>query len=321
MLCIENLIKIYPGPVTALQGVTLNIGEGLFGLLGPNGAGKSTLMNMLAGLLEPTAGSITLDGADIVKDPRIVRRQLGYLPQEFGFFPDLTGQRMLELMLKLKGVDGPSGRRKIAQALLERVNLSYAAKRKVSGYSGGMRQRLGLAQAIAGNPRLVIVDEPTAGLDPEERHRFYRLLAELAKNRIILLSTHIVEDVATLCSRMAVIEGGRVVADTSPRAACAAIDGHMFEGFISDDHLDAFSIEHNVTSAILSEGSTNRVRVHSADAAGAPSGFAPSQSTLEDAYLVLIRSARAADRSASAAGRVGHAGHAAAASASAGASG
>ena len=298
MLSIHNLIKIYAGPVNALQGVTLNIGEGLFGLLGPNGAGKSTLMNTVAGLLEPTSGSITLDGADIVKDPRIVRRQLGYLPQDFGFFPDLTGLRMLELMLKLKGVDGPGGRRKIAQALLERVNLSHAAKRKVSGYSGGMRQRLGLAQAIAGNPRLVIVDEPTAGLDPEERHRFYRLLAELAKNRIILLSTHIVEDVATLCPRMAVIQGGRVVADTTPRAARAAIDGHMFEGFIPDDQLDEFSKHHSVTSAILSEGSTNRVRVHSADANAAPAGFAPSLATLEDAYLVAILTSRSAELAA-----------------------
>lgn len=298
MLSIHNLIKIYAGPVNALQGVTLNIGEGLFGLLGPNGAGKSTLMNTVAGLLEPTSGSITLDGADIVKDPRIVRRQLGYLPQDFGFFPDLTGLRMLELMLKLKGVDGPGGRRKIAQALLERVNLSHAAKRKVSGYSGGMRQRLGLAQAIAGNPRLVIVDEPTAGLDPEERHRFYRLLAELAKNRIILLSTHIVEDVATLCPRMAVIQGGRVVADTTPRAARAAIDGHMFEGFIPDDQLDEFSKHHSVTSAILSEGSTNRVRVHSADANAAPAGFASSLATLEDAYLVAILTSRSAELAA-----------------------
>ncbi|MEI6878623.1 MAG: ABC transporter ATP-binding protein [Planctomycetota bacterium] len=298
MLSIHNLIKIYAGPVNALQGVTLNIGEGLFGLLGPNGAGKSTLMNTVAGLLEPTSGSITLDGADIVKDPRIVRRQLGYLPQDFGFFPDLTGLRMLELMLKLKGVDGPGGRHKIAQALLERVNLSHAAKRKVSGYSGGMRQRLGLAQAIAGNPRLVIVDEPTAGLDPEERHRFYRLLAELAKNRIILLSTHIVEDVATLCPRMAVIQGGRVVADTTPRAARAAIDGHMFEGFIPDDQLDEFSKHHSVTSAILSEGSTNRVRVHSADASAAPTGFASSLATLEDAYLVAILTSRSAELAA-----------------------
>lgn len=298
MLSIHNLIKIYPGPVTALQGVTLNINEGLYGLLGPNGAGKSTLMNAVAGLLEPTSGSITLDGADIVKDPRIVRRQLGYLPQDFGFFPDLTGLRMLELMLKLKGVDGPGGRNKIAQALLERVNLTHAARRKVSGYSGGMRQRLGLAQAIAGNPRLVIVDEPTAGLDPEERHRFYRLLAELAKNRIILLSTHIVEDVATLCPRMAVINAGRVVADTTPSAARQAMEGCMFEGFVPDDALDEFARAHMVASAILSEGSTNRVRVYTPDPTLAPAGFVSSPATLEDAYLVAIRKARDIEQAA-----------------------
>ncbi len=294
MLQIRDLIKIYPGPVNALQGVSLSIGEGLFGLLGPNGAGKSTLMNTVAGLLEPTCGSITLDGVDIVKDPAVVRRQLGYLPQDFGFFPDLTGLAMLELMLKLKGVNGPLGRRKIAEALLDRVNLTRAARRKVSGYSGGMRQRLGLAQAIAGDPRLVIVDEPTAGLDPEERHRFYRLLAELAKNRIILLSTHIVEDVATLCQRMAIIQGGRVVADTTPSAARASNAGCIFEGFISDNDLESFSQQHRTLSAILSEGSTNRVRVHVAAGTVPPPGFESSSPTLEDAYLVHIRSAREA---------------------------
>ncbi|MFM7806406.1 MAG: ATP-binding cassette domain-containing protein [Planctomycetota bacterium] len=196
MLEIRDLLKIYPGPVTALKGVSLDIPNGLFGLLGPNGAGKSTLMTIVAGLLQPTAGSVTLDGADIVGDPSVVRRSLGYLPQEFGFYPELTGLKMLMLMLKLKGVHAPQGQRKLAEELLERVNLAHAAKRKVGGYSGGMRQRLGLAQAVAGSPRLIIVDEPTAGLDPEERHRFYRLLAELGKDRTVVLSTHIVEDVA-----------------------------------------------------------------------------------------------------------------------------
>ncbi len=294
MLQIRDLVKIYPGPVNALSSVSLTIGEGLFGLLGANGAGKSTLMNAVAGLLEPTCGSITLDGADIVKNPEIVRRQLGYLPQDFGFFPDLTGLAMLELMLKLKGVQGPLGRRKIAEALLDRVNLSRAARRKVSGYSGGMRQRLGLAQAIAGDPRLIIVDEPTAGLDPEERHRFYRLLAELAKNRIILLSTHIVEDVATLCQRMAVIHAGRVVADTTPSAARAALAGTIYEGFIGDDALEQFSEQHCALCAILSEGSTNRVRVHAPPGVAPPERFEPSIPTLEDAYLVHTRAARIA---------------------------
>ncbi|MFM8580790.1 MAG: ATP-binding cassette domain-containing protein [Planctomycetaceae bacterium] len=201
-------MKVHPGPVAALRGVDLELGEGLFGLLGPNGAGKSTFMQVVAGLIEPTAGQVLLDGHDIVRDPRYMHQRLGYLPQDFGFHPDLTGVAMLELLLKLKGITAPGGRRALALELLDRVNLAHAAKRKVAGYSGGMRQRLGLAQAIAGDPRVLIVDEPTAGLDPEERHRFYRLLAEMGSRRIVILSTHIVDDVATLCPRLAVIRGG-----------------------------------------------------------------------------------------------------------------
>jgi len=289
MLQIRDLLKIYPGPVTALKGVSLDIPNGLFGLLGPNGAGKSTLMTIVAGLLQPTAGSITLDGTDIVTDPAAVRRALGYLPQEFGFYPELTGLKMLMLMLRLKGVDAPGGRRKLAEELLERVNLSHAAKRKVGGYSGGMRQRLGLAQAVAGSPRLIIVDEPTAGLDPEERHRFYRLLAELGKDRIVVLSTHIVEDVATLCPRMAIIRSGTLMANTTPSAARESMEGRVFEGFVRDEELAAFTTSHRVLSAILVEGVTNRVRV-SVDRDGtAPAGFRAVSAVLEDAYLDTIR--------------------------------
>jgi ABC-type multidrug transport system ATPase subunit len=289
MLQIRDLLKIYPGPVTALKGVSLDIPNGLFGLLGPNGAGKSTLMTIVAGLLQPTAGSITLDGTDIVTDPAAVRRALGYLPQEFGFYPELTGLKMLMLMLRLKGVDAPGGRRKLAEELLERVNLSHAAKRKVGGYSGGMRQRLGLAQAVAGSPRLIIVDEPTAGLDPEERHRFYRLLAELGKDRIVVLSTHIVEDVATLCPRMAIIRSGTLMANTPPSAARESMEGRVFEGFVRDEELAAFTASHRVLSAILVEGVTNRVRV-SVDKDGmAPAGFRAVSAVLEDAYLDTIR--------------------------------
>ena len=289
MLQIRDLLKIYPGPVTALKGVSLDIPNGLFGLLGPNGAGKSTLMTIVAGLLQPTAGSITLDGTDIVTDPAVVRRALGYLPQEFGFYPELTGLKMLMLMLRLKGVDAPGGRRKLAEELLERVNLSHAAKRKVGGYSGGMRQRLGLAQAVAGSPRLIIVDEPTAGLDPEERHRFYRLLAELGKDRIVVLSTHIVEDVATLCPRMAIIRSGTLMANTTPSAARESMEGRVFEGFVRDEELAAFTTSHRVLSAILVEGVTNRVRV-SVDKDGmAPAGFRAVSAMLEDAYLDTIR--------------------------------
>jgi ABC-2 type transport system ATP-binding protein len=288
-LAIRGLVKIHPGPVAALKGIDLDIPEGLFGLLGPNGAGKSTLMTILAGLVEPTAGSVLLDGIDIVANPAFMRERLGYLPQDFGFYPDLTGRAMLEFLLELKGVRGSRGRRVLAEELLERVNLSSAAKRKVRGYSGGMRQRLGLAQAIAGNPRVLIVDEPTAGLDPEERQRFYRLLAELAEGRVVLLSTHIVEDVATLCPRLAVIKTGRLMADTMPTAAREAVDGMIHEGFVDDAELAAFAAEHRLLSAVLVEGRVNRVRVFVPQQAAAPDGFGLSPSTLEDAYLVLMR--------------------------------
>ncbi len=288
-LSIRGLVKIHPGPVCALRGVTLDFPEGMFGLLGPNGAGKSTLMNLVAALVEPTAGTVLLDGHDTVQDPMYMRERLGYLPQDFGFYPDLSGKAMLEFLLKLKGISGPKGRGKLADELLERVNLTSAAKRKVGGYSGGMRQRLGLAQAIAGNPRVLIVDEPTAGLDPEERQRFYRLLAEMSAGRIVLLSTHIVEDVSTLCPRLAVIRSGEVVADTTPSAARSAIDGTIFEGLVDDAKLPEFANVHRVISAVLSEGRTNRVRVYTKDGRSAPEGFAPSIGTLEDAYLVLMR--------------------------------
>ncbi len=288
-LSIRGLVKIHPGPVCALRGVDLEIPEGMFGLLGPNGAGKSTFMNIVAGLVEPTAGGVFLDGVDTVKNPRFMRERLGYLPQDFGFYPDLSGRAMLEFLLKLKGVTGPKGRRALADELLERVNLTSAATRKVGGYSGGMRQRLGLAQAIAGNPRVLIVDEPTAGLDPEERQRFYRLLAEMSAGRVVLLSTHIVDDVSTLCPRLAVIRSGEVVADTTPGAACRAVDGLVFEGFVADPELPAFAQSHRVISAVLNEGRNNRVRVFVAPGRVPPSGFARTAGTLEDAYLVLMR--------------------------------
>jgi len=287
MLQVRGLVKIYPGPVAALQGVDLDVPAGMFGLLGPNGAGKSTFMKIIAGLLEATSGAVTLDGVDVLGNPQRVRERLGYLPQEFGFYPHLSGEQMLIHLLRLKGVEAPGGHKRLAAELLERVNLTFAAKRKVKSYSGGMRQRLGIAQAIAGNPRLVIVDEPTAGLDPEERLRFYHLLAELAEDRIVLLSTHIVEDVAVLCPQFAVIRGGRLVARTTPRAARAAIEGTIFEGTVAPADLPELRRARSVTQAILVEG-RHRVRVHEPGGL-APAGFERVTPTLEDAYLVLMR--------------------------------
>ena len=290
MIEVRNLVKVYPGPVAALLGVDLSIGSGMFGLLGPNGAGKTTLMRILAGLLQPTSGSVRVDGVDVQEDPGAVWARLGYLPQAFGFYPNLTGEEMLLHLLRLKGVSAPQGQRELCRELLERVNLGFAAKRKVKTYSGGMRQRLGIAQAIAGEPKLVIVDEPTAGLDPEERLRFYRLLAELAETRTVLLSTHIVEDVAVLCPRFAVLRAGRVVALTSPAEARRALEGRIWEGVATGDELARLQQEYQVTQAHLFEG-RNRVRVHAPEGA-APPGFALSPPTLEDAYLVLMRDGR-----------------------------
>jgi ABC-type multidrug transport system ATPase subunit len=287
MLEIRGLVKIYPGPVAALQGIDLDIPLGMFGLLGPNGAGKTTLMRVLAGLLEPTAGAVTLDGHDVLADPPWIRARLGFLPQEFGFYPQLTGEAMLMHLLKLKGVQAPAGLKALCGELLERVHLTFAARRSVKAYSGGMRQRLGIAQAIAGDPRLVIVDEPTAGLDPEERLRFYHLLAELAERRTVVLSTHIVEDVAVLCPRFAVIRAGRLLATTTPREAREAIAGSIFEGSVPPSELTALRRTHAVTQAVLVEG-RHRVRVH-APSGTAPTGFEAVTPTLEDAYLVMMR--------------------------------
>lgn len=292
MLSVRNLTKIYPGPVAALQGINLDIPAGMFGLLGPNGAGKSTFMKILAGLLEPTAGSARLDDLNILENPTALRPLLGYLPQEFGFYPHLTGEQMLSHLLTLKGVEAPSGLKALVASLLERVNLSFAAKRKVKGYSGGMKQRLGIAQAVAGNPKLLIVDEPTAGLDPEERLRFYGLLAELAEGRTVLLSTHIVEDVAMLCPRFAIIRGGSVVAQTTPSEARGALAGEIYEGTVSADRLAELESSRRVAQAVFFEG-RHRVRLHAPDG-NVPDGFEAVSSTLEDAYLLIMRDQAAA---------------------------
>ena len=292
MLQIRDLVKVYPGPVAALQGVSLDVSKGMFGLLGPNGAGKTTLMRIVAGLLEPTSGRVAFNGEDIVADPRGIRRQLGYLPQDFGFYPHLSGEAMLRYLLVLKGVQAPQGLKRLAAELLERVNLSYAAKRKVKGYSGGMKQRLGIAQALAGDPRLIIVDEPTAGLDPEERIRFYRLLAELAEDRTVLLSTHIVDDISVLCPRVAIMYDGHFVADTTPGEAREQLTGTIYQGAVAKEDLSEIERRYRITQAILIEG-RNQVRIHlppqEAAQDGVPDGFDAVDPTLEDAYLLLAQ--------------------------------
>lgn len=287
MLEIQGITKVYPGGVEALKGISLSIPKGMFGLLGPNGAGKTTLMRILSGLLEPTSGQVLLDGEDVIAHPEEIWPRLGNLPQYFGFYPHLTGRAMLQHLLELKGVVGPEGLALLVDDLLDRVNLQAAAGRKVKTYSGGMRQRLGIAQAIAGDPDLIIVDEPTAGLDPEERLRFYRLLAELAEDRTVLLSTHIVDDVAMLCPQFAVIRSGELVATTTPSAAKAEIAGTVFEGLVESSELAALEEEQRLIRAHLVEG-RNAARVYAPDGV-VPEGFASSEPTLEDAYLIMMR--------------------------------
>jgi ABC-2 type transport system ATP-binding protein len=287
MLEIRSLTKVYPGPVTALQGVDLEIAEGMFGLVGPNGSGKTTLMRIVAGLLEATSGEVLLDGEDILTDPARVWSKLGYLPQDFGFYPHLTAAAMLRHILELKGVTGPNGVKAAVAELLEAVNLAPAARQKIKAFSGGMRQRLGIAQAIAGNPRLVIVDEPTAGLDPEERLRFYRVLAELAQDRIVLLSTHIVEDVAVLCRNFAVIRKGMIIARTTPPEARESIAGAIFEGEVAPEELQELHRARTVTQSLIAEG-RHRLRIYEPNV-DPPPGFREVPPTLEDAYLVMMR--------------------------------
>jgi ABC-type multidrug transport system ATPase subunit len=291
MLVIRDLVKVYAGnpPVAALQGVSLDVPTGMFGLLGPNGAGKTTLMRVVAGVLEATSGSVTFDGIDVLRQPDRLWPGLGFLPQEFGFYPHLTGAQMLDFLLTMKGVQAEGRTRTtLIRDLLEQVNLAYAAKRRIREYSGGMRQRLGIAQALAGDPKLIIVDEPTAGLDPEERHRFYRLLAELAEERTVLLSTHIVEDVSILCRRLAMIQGGRVLVQTTPAEARATLSGMIFEGKVTTGELRALRERSCVTQALLTEG-INRVRVYEPSGAPPDGRFSPAAPTLEDAYLAVMR--------------------------------
>jgi ABC-2 type transport system ATP-binding protein len=238
-LVVRNLSKTYPNGVRALDDVSLVIPPGMFGLLGPNGAGKSSLMRTIATLQQPDTGSIMLGDIDVLKQPDAVRRALGYLPQEFGLYPNLSAEMVLDHFATLKGITERKARKAVVDALLEQVNLADARKKAVGGFSGGMRQRLGIAIALAGNPKLVIVDEPTAGLDPAERYRFLNLLAEIAEQRIIILSTHIVDDVRELCPRMAIINKGRVVLAGEPRQVLAGAAGKIWRREMTRDELEA----------------------------------------------------------------------------------
>jgi len=284
-LLINGLSKTYPNGVRALSDVTLAIPPGMFGLLGPNGAGKSTLMRTLATLQEADAGSARLGDLDVLRDKDAVRRTLGYLPQDFGVYPKVSAETLLDHLARLKGLANRQERRDVVATLLRQTNLYDVRKKALGGFSGGMRQRFGIAQALLGNPRLVIVDEPTAGLDPEERVRFHNLLAEIGENVIVILSTHIVSDVSDLCARMAIIDRGRVLLTGEPALLTAALDGRVWQKEITRAELEATKAAYPVISTRLLAGRTLVSVV--ADAVPGP-GFASIPATLEDVYFDAI---------------------------------
>jgi len=287
MLIVKDLMKTYASGVQALKGVSLDIPPGMFGLLGPNGAGKTTLMKILATLLEPDSGTARMEDLDLINAKAETRTKLGYLPQDFGLYPTLTAAQMLDYFAKLKGVNDKKERRALVDALLERVNLSAERNRRLGGFSGGMRQRVGIAQALIGNPELLIVDEPTAGLDPEERTRLHNLLAESAgPNTVVFLSTHIVSDVSTLCSRFAVIRGGEILTATSPASALAELDGRIWEATLPREQVAALNANGKVISKQIA-GERSRVRMLSENGKPADS-FVPVTATLEDHYFIVV---------------------------------
>ena len=287
MLVIKDLMKTYPSGVQALKGVSLEIQPGLFGLLGPNGAGKTTLMKILATLLEPDSGTAEMDGLDLIGAKAETRKKLGYLPQDFGLYPTLTAAQMLDYFAKLKGVTGKKERRSLVDALLDRVNLLAERNRRLGGFSGGMRQRVGIAQALIGNPEILIVDEPTAGLDPEERTRLHNLLAESAReNTVVLLSTHIVSDVSNLCSSFAVIRGGKILTANSPEDALAGLEGRIWEATLPREQVADLKASGKVITTQMAGGRT-RVRMLSKN--GKPADpFVAVPATLEDHYFIVV---------------------------------
>ena len=295
MLNIKNLKKTYSTHIQALKDVNLEVPSGMFGLLGPNGAGKTTLMKILATLLEPDSGSAEMNGVDLITNKDSTRRMLGYLPQEFGLYPTLTAEQTLDYFAKLKGVMQSKERKALIGALLERVNLASARKQRVGEFSGGMRQRLGIAQALIGQPALIIVDEPTAGLDPEERFRFHNLLSDTAsENRVVILSTHIVSDVSNICSRMAIIRQGEILASCTPRQAVGELADSIWEAAVPRESVPALKSRFRTISAQMFDGQV-RLRVISK---GVRPGeeFTPAAPTLEDYYFNLVSQTAAGAR-------------------------
>lgn len=284
-LIISNLSKTYSNGVKALNNISLTVPQGMFGLLGPNGAGKSTLMRTIATLQDADFGSISLDGIDVLKDKQAVRERLGYLPQDFGLYPRISAETMLDHIAQMKGIGKNGERKELVASLLQKVNLFKDRKKALGTFSGGMRQRFGIAQALVGNPSLIIVDEPTAGLDPSERNRFYNLLSEIGENTIVILSTHIVEDVNTLCSNMAIICFGEVLMQGKPKEGLAMVNGKIYRKVIDKSELEQYRKEFHVISTKLIEGRLS-LRIESEEVPG--NDFEAVPADLEDVYFSFI---------------------------------
>ncbi|SNR16735.1 ATP-binding cassette domain-containing protein [Tenacibaculum jejuense] len=286
-LTIKNLTKTYKNGVKAIDNLNLEIGKGMFGLLGPNGAGKSSLMRTIATLQSPDSGSITFDGINILEDKIALRKVLGYLPQSFGVYPKMSAEELLDYFATLKGVASKSDREKLVREVLEITNLYEVRKKYVAGYSGGMKQRFGIAQLLLNNPKLIIVDEPTAGLDPAERRRFLNVLREVGTNSTVIFSTHIVEDVKELCNDMAILNGGKILNHATPEKATSAIEGTIWTKIVDRDDLETYEKDYNVLSSNFNQDNTLNIRVHSIEK---PSeDFEPAKAQLDDVYFIALK--------------------------------
>lgn len=287
-LKINELCKTYPNGVKALDSLNLEIGKGMFGLLGPNGAGKSSLMRTIATLQDPDSGSIQFGEIDVLKDPMSLRKILGYLPQDFGVYPKMNAEELLDYFATLKGVSSKKERNKIVDHVLELTNLSEDRKKHVSSYSGGMKQRFGIAQLLLNDPKLIIVDEPTAGLDPAERNRFLNVLREIASSNTIIFSTHIVDDIKNLCNDMAVMNHGKILKQVSPVTATKEIAGKIFTRNIEQSDLEEMEIMHNVLSSKFNDDNSVNIRIFSEEKASEE--FINADPILEDIYFIALRS-------------------------------
>jgi ABC-2 type transport system ATP-binding protein len=290
MLTIKNLDKTYANGVHALDNVSLEISNGMFGLLGPNGAGKSTLMRTVATLQPADSGSIQFNGIDVLKQPDQIRRTLGYLPQDFGVYQRISAEAMLDHMAILKGIVNAKERKELLAYLLAQTNLEHVKKKALTSFSGGMRQRFGIAQALIGDPKLMIVDEPTAGLDPEERNRFHNLLAEIGETVVVILSTHIVEDVSDLCPNMAIMASGRIVANGRPADLTASLAGKIWSKTVSKNEVPEYQENYDLISSRLFAG---RTVLHVYDESDPGNGFTAVEPGLEDVYFHKLSEAKA----------------------------